>query len=145
MVIFWTGRRIGLLGRYQRVADLMIGYNHLFLIGHNGVLFLIAGNNHFDAFLQICLRCTPFVPSRTARRAASLTMLASSAPDSAGGHPGNVFKVNIGSNLDFLSVNLQNLFSAFQIRQFNRNPAVKTARTGQSRDQGIPGGWSPPE
>ncbi len=74
------GGGVGLLGRHQGVADLVVGHDALFVVGQDGVLLLVAGNDHLDALLQVGLGHARR-PSRTARSAASLTMLASSAPD----------------------------------------------------------------
>ena len=46
---------IGLFGRHERMADLVICDNLLFLIRKNGVLLLIAGDHHLYAFFQISL------------------------------------------------------------------------------------------
>ena len=46
---------MGLLGCHQGVADLVVGHDALFLIRQDGVLFLVARNDHLDALLQVCL------------------------------------------------------------------------------------------
>ena len=38
------------------MADLVVGHDALFLVGEDGVLLLVACNDHLDALLQICLR-----------------------------------------------------------------------------------------
>ena len=46
---------VALHGRHQGVADFVVG-DHLFLgIGEDGVLFLVAGDDHLYALLQICI------------------------------------------------------------------------------------------
>ena len=49
------GGGVGLLGGDQSVADLMVGYDALFVIGQDGVLLLVACNDHLDALLQVGL------------------------------------------------------------------------------------------
>ena len=42
--------------RDRRMADLMVGDDFLLMVGHDGVLLLIPGDDHLDALLQIRLR-----------------------------------------------------------------------------------------
>ena len=49
-------RGVGLAGRHQGVADFMVSHDPLLFICKNGVLFLIAGDYHLNAGLQILLR-----------------------------------------------------------------------------------------
>ena len=72
---------VALQRRDERVADLVVGDDPLFLVGEDGVLLLIARDDDLDALLQIGLGGDTCGPSRTARSAASLTMFASSAPE----------------------------------------------------------------
>ena len=46
---------IGLLGCHQGVSDLVVGHDPLFVVGENGVLLLVACDDHLDALLQIRL------------------------------------------------------------------------------------------
>ena len=46
---------VGLLGRHQGVADLVVGHDPLLLVGEDGVLLLVAGDDHLDALLQVGL------------------------------------------------------------------------------------------
>ena len=56
MVIFWTGAEFGLLRRDEGVADLVVGDDALFLVGHDGVLLLIARDDDLNALLEVRLR-----------------------------------------------------------------------------------------
>ena len=82
MVIFWTGAECRLQRRHQSMSDFVIG-NNLFLLHRSELAFflLISGDNNLDTFFQIRLRLPHSGPLRTARSAASLIMLASSAPE----------------------------------------------------------------
>ena len=44
-------RGVGLQGRHQRVADLVVGHDLLLVVGHDGVLLLVARDDDLDAFL----------------------------------------------------------------------------------------------
>ena len=80
MVIFCTGAEWVCFAATKGVADLVVGHDLFSLVGEDGVLLLVARDDHLDALLQVGLSHA-LAARRTARRAASLTMLASSAPD----------------------------------------------------------------
>ena len=100
------------------------------MVGHDGVLLLIAGDDHLNALLQI----------RLGSEAASVTDGAQGGlvddvgqlcTGSAGGHAGHLVEVHILGDLDLLGVDLQNILAALQIRQLHRHAAVEAAGTGQ--------------
>ena len=49
------GGGVGLFSGDQSVADLMVGYDALFVVGQDGVLLLVACNDHLNALLQVRL------------------------------------------------------------------------------------------
>ena len=65
IVIFCDGGGVRLLRRDQRVADLVVGDDPLFLVGQDGVLLLIARDDDLNALLEVrlrhnaCGRCAP--------------------------------------------------------------------------------------
>ena len=127
---------IGLLGGHKGVADLVIGYRPFFLVGENGVLLLIAGDDHLNAFLEVGLRGKlPSVPNGPQRRL--IDNVGKLCAAGAGGHAGYLVEVHIVRYLDFPGVDFQNGLPALQIRQLHRHPAVKPAGTGQGGVKGL--------
>ena len=55
MVIFCTGAELVCLAATKGMADFMVGHHTLFLVGEDGVLFLVARDHHLDALLQVGL------------------------------------------------------------------------------------------
>ena len=108
---------------------------HLFLVGEDGVLLLVAGDDHLDALFQVGLGHACLRPARTARRAASLTMLASSAPEAPEAIRATVLKSTSVGQRDLLGVDLQDLLAALEVGQLHRHPAVEAAGAGQGRVQ----------
>ena len=107
----------------------------LLLVGEDGVFLLIAGDDHLDALLQVGLGDALCGPSRTARRAASLTMLASSAPEAPEAMRAMVLKSTSAASLDLLGVDLEDSLPALQVRQLHGHPAVEATGAGQGRVQ----------
>ncbi len=56
MVIFCTGLGVVLLVGHQRVADLVVGHDALFIIGEDGAFLLAARDDHLEGLLQVGLR-----------------------------------------------------------------------------------------
>ena len=144
MVIFVHRGGIGLQGGHQGVADLVVGHNALFRVGENGVLLLVACDDHLNALLQIRLGGkSTAIPNRP--ESSLVDDVGKLCTGGAGGHPGDVVEVHIVGNLNLLGVNLENFLPALEIRQFHRYPAVKTAGTQQGRDPENRDGWWRPE
>ena len=127
---------VGLQGGHQSMADFMVGNGHLFLVCQDGVLLLVACNDHLNGFLQIGLGDhRPVVPDGS--QSGLVDDVCQLRAGSAGGHSCHGFKVHIVGNLYLFGVNLQNFLPAVQIRQLHGNPAVKPAGTGQGRVKGL--------
>ena len=127
---------IGLLGRHQRVADLVVGHDMLLVIGHNGVLLLVAGNDYLDALLQVGL----------GGEAASVTDGAEGGlvddvgqlgAGGTGGHTGDLVEVHVLGDLDLFGVYLQNGLAPQQVGQLHGYTAVETTGSGQGRIKGF--------
>ena len=69
--------------------------------------------------------------------AASLTMFASSAPEAPEAIRAILLKSTSGSRRDLPGMNLQDLFTALEVRQFYRHTAVEPAGTQQRRVQSL--------
>ena len=122
---------VALQSRNQGMTDFMIGDHALFFIGQNGVLLLIAGEDHFDAFFEISLAdgLSSF-PDRPQRAFVDdVGKLGSAGP---AGHAGNLGEVDIGVHFDLCGMDAKNILTAFLIRQFYRNSAVESSRPQQS-------------
>ena len=128
--------RVGLLGCHQSVADLVVGHDALFLIRQDGVLFLVACNDHLDALLQVCLGHA-LAPGPYRPQSGLIDDVGQLGTGGTGSHAGHGVKVHPRGDLYLFGVDLQDLLPALQVRQLHRHPAVKAAGTGQSRVQGI--------
>ena len=118
------------------MPNLMICHDQFFFCGQNFIFLLIPRNYNLDALFKI-------------RLGYKLTVLTYSSKSSLIYHVSQFCagssrrcscdstEINVISHFDFLGVDFQNFFSAFQIRQFHRNSPVKSSRTKQSRIQRI--------
>ena len=113
----------------QCMTDFMVCNCHFFLVGENSVFLLIACDDHFNGFFQICLGCELSAITDCSQRC-FVDDICQFSTGSTACHPGNHLEVYIICNLDFLGVNTEDFFSAIQIGQFHRNPAVKSTGTG---------------
>ena len=127
---------IRLPGGHKRVADLVISHDMLFFVGQDGILFLIAGNYGLDALLKVGLRgrVSSVADGPQSGLVDDVCQLGTGR---TGCHARDHGVINISGSFDFLCVNLQDRLTAFEIRQFNRNTAVKTSRTGERRVEGF--------
>ena len=127
-------RGVGLLGGDQRVADLVVGHDALFLVGEDGILLLVACNDHFDALFEVSLGHALAARADGPQRSL-VDDVGQLGTGRTGGHPGHDAEINAGSQRDLFGVNFQNLFAALQVGQLDGNAAVKAAGAGQSRVQ----------
>ena len=130
------GGGVGLLGGDQSVADLMVGYDALFVVGQDGVLFLVACNDHLDALLQVGLSHALAARADGPQRGL-VDDVGQLGTGRAGGHPGHGGKVDARGQRDLLSVDLQDLLAALEVGQLHGHPAVKAAGAGQGRVKGF--------
>ena len=128
--------RVGLLGCHKGVADLMVGYDALFVVGQDGVLLLVAGNDHLDALLKVGLRhALATRPHGT--QGGFVHNVGKFCAGGTGGHACHGVEVHTRGDLHLFGVYLQDLFAALQIGQLHGHTAVKPAGTGQGRVEGI--------
>ena len=128
--------RMGLHGCHQGMADLMVGHDQLFLVGQDGVLLLITGNDHLDAFLQIRLGGEfPAVPDGPQGR--FIDDIGQLRAGSAGCHSGDLVEIHILRHLDLAGVDPEDILTAFQVGQLNGHAPVESSRPGQGRIQGF--------
>ena len=112
----------------------MIGDDFLLVVRENGVFLLVAGDDHFDALFQVRLGCKlPSVTHRTQR--GLVDNIGQLRAGGARRHAGNLQKVHVIRDLDFLRMHLQDGFAPFQVRKLHGDTAVKTAGPGQGRIQ----------
>ena len=121
---------IGLLRRHQRMADLVISHDALFVVRHNGILLLITGDDHLNALFQIRLG-GEFPPVPDSPQSGLVHNVGKLCAGCAGGHTGDLVEINILSHLDLLGVDLQNFLPALQVRKLHRHPTVEPSGTGQ--------------
>ena len=118
------------------MSDLVIGDRPLLGIGEDRVLLLVAGNDNLDAFFEVCLRnCTAMISDCTQRRL--IDDIRQLRAGGAGGHAGNLFKVDLALDFHFFCRDLEDILASLEIRQFDRNTTVKPARSGQRRVEGF--------
>ena len=127
---------MGLLGGDQSVADLMVGYDALFVVGQDGVLLLVACNDHLDALLQIGLGHALAACTHGAQ-GCFVDDVGQLGTGGAGGHAGHGVEVDARGQRHLFGVHFQNLFAALEVGQFHRHATVKTSGTGQGRVQRI--------
>ena len=120
----------------QGMTDFVIADNQLFLVRQDGVLLLIAGNDHFDGFFQVSL--VSFAAAVTHGTEGSLVdNIGQLCAGSTGGHAGNAVEIHIVGKLDLLGVYPEDFFTTLQVGELHRHTAVKTTGTGQCRIQGF--------
>ena len=126
MVIFWSGIR--LFCGNQRVADLMVRDDLLLLIREDRVLLLVAGNDHFDALLQIGLGGkAAAITHRT--QSSLIDNIGKLCPGGTGGHARHLQEVHIVGDLDLFRVNLQNGFAALEVGPLRSGSSTGTRRS----------------
>ena len=127
-------RTVGLQRRHQRVADLVVRHDALFLVVQDLVLLLCTGQDGVHGLLQVVLGHGLAVVANGAQRG-FVDDVGQLSAGSTGGHAGHNGKVAVGTNLDLFGVQAQDALAAFQVRQLHGYAAVKTAGAGQGRVQ----------
>ena len=128
--------RVGLLGRHQCMADLVVGHDALFLVGEDGVLLLVACNDHLDALLQIGLSHALAACTHGAQ-GCFVDDVGKFRTGCTGSHAGHGVEVDARGQRHLFGVHFQNLFAALEVGQLHRHAAVKASGTGQGRVQRI--------
>ena len=127
---------VGLHGSHKGVTDFVVGNNEFFLVCEDRVLFLITGNDDFDALLHIRLvGKLAAVADSTQRR-----LIDDIGKLGAGGacrHAGDLAEVNVTADLDLLCVDLEYIDAALQIGKFYRHAAVETPWPRERRIEGF--------
>ena len=102
---------MALHGRDQRVADFVIGNRPLFLVGKDGILLLIARDDHLDGLFHVRLGGEfPSVPDGAQRR--FVDDIGKLRAGRAGGHSGDRGKVHPVGQTDLLGVDLLDVDAA---------------------------------
>ena len=128
--------RVGLLGCHKGMADLMVGYDALFVVGQDGVLLLVAGNDHLNALLKVGLRhALAARPHGT--QGGFVHNVSQLCAGGTGSHACHGVEVHTRGNLHLFSVYLQDLLAALQVGQLHGYTAVEPAGAGQGRVEGI--------
>ena len=130
------GGGVGLFSGDQSVADLMVGYDALFVVGQDGVLLLVACNDHLNALLQVRLGHTLAACADGPQRGL-VDNVGQLGTGRARGHPGHGGKVDARGQRDLFGVDLQDLLAALEVGQLHGHPAVKAAGAGQGRVKGF--------
>ena len=129
------GGGVRLLGGDQSVADLVIGYDALLLVGEDGVLLLVARDDDLDALLKVGLRDeAAAVPYGAQGRL--VDDVGELRTGGAGGHAGDLVEVDLFVELYLLGVDLEYRLAALEVGELDRDAAVKAAR---ARERGVEG------
>ena len=94
--------RVGLLGRHKGMADLVVGYDALFVVGQDGVLLLVAGNDHLDALLKVGLRHA-LAPCPHGTQSSFIYNVGQLCAGGTGGHACHGVEVHTRGDLHFLA------------------------------------------
>ena len=130
------GSGVALERRHQRMADLMVGHDALFLVGEDGVLLLVACDDHLDALLKVSLRHA-LAARADSPQSGFVDDVGQLCAGSAGGHPGHGVEVDAGGKRHLLGMDLQDLLAALEVGQLDRHTAVEAAGTGQGGVEGV--------
>ena len=124
---FLHRRRMGLAGGYDSMPDLMVSNVFLFFFGDQHIFALVACNNDIDRLLQVFAgHLTAPITHRAKRR--FIDDIGQFRTAGAGGRAGNLFQIHVIAHLHIFGMYLQNGITSIQIRQFHRDPTVKTTR-----------------
>ena len=108
---FLYGGGVALHGCHKGVADLMVRDHFFLLVGKYGVLFLITGDDHLDAFLQV-----GFIDDGAAVAHCPQCRLVDHVRQfctgSAGRHTGDGMEIHVFRRFDFPGMYLQNGLAA---------------------------------
>ena len=118
------------------MADLVVGNDQFLFVGHDLILLLVSGDDNLNALLQIRLG-DEFSSITDGTKCCLINNVGKLSTRCTCCCSRNCVKVNIVCNLNLCRMYLQNILTTLKIRQFNRNAAVKTARTKKCRVQGI--------
>ena len=118
------------------MTNFMVSNRHFFLIGKNSVFLLVACNDYFNGFFQVSLG-SELSAITDCSQSCLVNDIRQFRTGGTRGHTGNHLEVHIVSDLHFLGMYPENLFSAVQVRQFYGNTAVETSGTGQCRVKGF--------
>ena len=103
--------RVALAGSHQGVANLVVGDDPLFVVGEDGILLLIAGNDDLDALLQVGLGDLSAAIPYSAQ-GSFIDDIGQFSAGSAGGHAGDRQKIYIILVLHLFGVDLEDGFAA---------------------------------
>ena len=116
------------------MSGFMICNCKLFFIRENCILFLIAGEYDFNAFLKISL-CDDLALFTHGSEGTFIDDVCKLSTGCTGSHSCDRVIIHIRIHPDLSSMNLENFLTSFEIRQLYRYTAVKPARTKQRRVQ----------
>ena len=123
-----------LQGCHQGMADLVVSHDALFVVGEDGILLLIAGNDYLDALFQVGLGHA--LAARAGRPQGSFVDdVGQLRAGSAGGHPGHGVEIHARGQCDLFGVDFQDLLAALEVGQLHGHPAVKATGAGEGRVQ----------
>ena len=128
--------RVGLFCRHKGVADLVVGHDALFLVGEDGVLLLVARDDHLDALLKVGLGHA-LAARADGPQGSFVDDVGQLGAGCTGGHPGHDAEIDAGGQRDLLGVDFQDLLAALQVGQLHGHPAVEAAGAGEGRVKGF--------
>ncbi len=114
----------------------MVGDDPLLLIGEDAALLLVARDDDLDALLQVLLGdILPFFPDSPESRL--VDDVGELRAGSACCGPRDRLEIDIVRQLHLRSVDFQDIDTALQVRQLDRDPPVKAARAQQRGIQAV--------
>ena len=127
---------MGLERSDERVTDLVIGDNELFLVGQNLIFLLVASNDNLNALFEVGLgnlvaACTDSAQCSFVYHVCKL------CTGCTGSHARDGIEVQTGFALDLLGMYTQDGFTTDQVRQLNGYTAVETTGTQQRGVKGF--------
>ena len=141
IVTLWSGSECSRMNEDQRVPGLVIGGNPLLLVGQQHGLAL--GTHQHLVLRQfevvhddLTCDCT-----RAALSAASLTMLARSAPEKPGVPRARMLRLTSSATGTFFDVNAEDLFAATDVGTVPRRRGGRSGRDAEARDRERRDGW----
>ena len=119
-----------LSSRYDGVADLVVRDDLLLVIGQNGGLALLAGDDHLDALLEVLLGRT-LATEADGAKGALVNDIGQIGTGSTRCGAGDRGQVDAGLGLHILGMKLEDGLTTGQVRQLDGHAAVEATRTQQ--------------
>ena len=132
----WTGSVWGEGPGDQGVAGLVVGDPQLLVRSEHALLFLGAGDDSLDTFLELDSSDLRF-PLASGEQGRLVDEVGQVGADESGGHRGDVAKVDLILQRDLARVDLEDLLAAGDVGAVNHDIAVEPARSDERGVEGL--------